>query len=241
MEHSLVASRTTARSSSDYNFTTTNTRGASGNKPRPPPRAIDLDFTQANRVKDNRTFTGGLLSNIRGLALAAHRSRCLSDPRRLEAHPTQSHAAPLGGFHSPSAACPSTGPEPCSRFPPSHAEFRAAIRHHKGSTAPGATGLTYNIVKGCPDPVMAKVHQLLSLAFSDPTPAWLQWGWLCPKPKDPKHGVTLDGLRSLMLLEVLRKLWVWILVRKSASVKPTRSANMASVKDAARTWRWWYI
>ena len=100
------------------------------------------------------------------------------------------------------------------RSPPSLEEFRATILHHKGSTAPGATGLTYNMVKGWSDPVTAKVHQLLTLAFSRPTPAWLQWGWLCPKPKDPEKGITLDGLRPLMLLEVLRKLWVWIVVRK---------------------------
>ena len=31
--------------------------------------------------------------------------------------------------------------------PPSLAEFQAAIHHHKGSTAPGASGLTYNMVK----------------------------------------------------------------------------------------------
>ena len=98
--------------------------------------------------------------------------------------------------------------------PPSLLEFQAAILHHRGSTAPGATGLTYNMVKGWPPTVTERVHGLLSQAFSGPTPAWLQWGWLCPKPKDPENGITLDGLRPLMLLEVLRKLWVWIMVRK---------------------------
>ena len=98
--------------------------------------------------------------------------------------------------------------------PPTLAEFTAAIHCHKGSTAPGASGLTYNMVKGWPPAVIAKVHELLILSFSGPTPEWLQWGWLCPKPKDPESGITLDGLRPLMLLEVLRKLWVWIHVRK---------------------------
>ena len=98
--------------------------------------------------------------------------------------------------------------------PPSLPEFQAAIRHHKGSTAPGATGLTYNMVKGWPDSVTSKAHQLLTLSFSGQIPAWLQWGWLCPKPKNPDLGITLDGLRPLMLLEVLRKIWVWIIVRK---------------------------
>ena len=98
--------------------------------------------------------------------------------------------------------------------PPSLTEFTAAIQFHKGSTAPGATGLTYNMVKGWSPPVLAKVHELLTLAFSGPTPTWLQWGWLCPKPKDPDNGITLDGLRPLMLLEVLRKIWIWIHIRK---------------------------
>ena len=98
--------------------------------------------------------------------------------------------------------------------PPTLEEFKAAVTHHKGSTAPGATGLTYNMVKGWPDVVLTRAHALLTRAFSGPTPKWLQWGWLCPKPKDPSAGVTLDGLRPLMLLEVLRKLWVWIYIRK---------------------------
>ena len=98
--------------------------------------------------------------------------------------------------------------------PPTLEEFKAAVSNHKGSTAPGATGLTYNMVKGWPDTVLSRVHELLTRAFSGPTPTWLQWGWLCPKPKDPSVGITLDGLRPLMLLEVLRKIWLWIYVRK---------------------------
>ena len=47
------------------------------------------------------------------------------------------------------------------RDPPSLAEFTAAIHSHKGSTAPGATGLTYNMVKGWSPPVIQKVHELL--------------------------------------------------------------------------------
>ena len=69
------------------------------------------------------------------------------------------------------------------------------------------------MVKGWLPSVVEKAHALLTLAFSGPTPSWLQWGWLCPKPKDPENGITLDGLRPLMLLEVLRKLWIWIHVR----------------------------
>ena len=101
------------------------------------------------------------------------------------------------------------------------------------------------MVKKWPDSVTAKVHQLLSLALSSPTPVWLRWGWLCPKPKDPEQGITLDGLRPLMLLEVLRKIWkiwVWILVRKIVILWEVHQIPTPSQhgfrKDAARTRRW---
>ena len=48
--------------------------------------------------------------------------------------------------------------------------------------------------------MILKVHELFQRYL----------GWLCPKPKDPENNITLDGLRPLMLLEVLRKLWIHI-------------------------------
>ena len=46
------------------------------------------------------------------------------------------------------------------------------------------------------------------------TPQWLQLGWLCPQPKDSSAEVILDGLRPLILLEVIRKLWVGIIITR---------------------------
>ena len=48
------------------------------------------------------------------------------------------------------------------------------------------------MVKSWPDSVVTKAYELLTLAFNG-TP---YMGWLCPKPKDPENGITLDGLRS---------------------------------------------
>ena len=97
--------------------------------------------------------------------------------------------------------------------PPTLAEFQRALHGHQGSTTPGATGLTYNMAKGWPDPVTHYVHQcLLHLWNQQQTPGWLQWSWLCPKPKNLEEEVTLDGLRPLRLLEVIRKLWTGIIV-----------------------------
>ena len=97
--------------------------------------------------------------------------------------------------------------------PPSLEEFNGIIAGHRGSTTPGATGLTYNMVKGWPAPVRVFAHRCLVELWGQPaTPPWLQWGWLRPKPKDPASEVTLDGLRPLILLEVLRKLWVGLII-----------------------------
>ena len=99
--------------------------------------------------------------------------------------------------------------------PPTLGEFNGTINGHRGSTTPGATGLTYNMVKGWPGPVRAFAHRCLVELWGQPaTPPWLQWGWLCPKPKDPAAEVTLDGLRPLILLEVIRKLWVGIIITR---------------------------
>ena len=97
--------------------------------------------------------------------------------------------------------------------PPSLGEFNGIIAGHRGSTTPGATGLTYNMVQEWPAPVRTFAHHCLVELWGQPiTPSWLEWGWLCPKPKDPEAEVTLDGLKPLILLEVLRKLWVGIII-----------------------------
>ena len=99
--------------------------------------------------------------------------------------------------------------------PPTLDEFTSAIDGHRGSTTPGATGLTYHMVKGWPSPTRGFAHHRLVELWGLPdTPLWLQWGWLCPKPKDPSAEVTLDGIRPLILFEVLRKIWVGIVIQR---------------------------
>ena len=66
---------------------------------------------------------------------------------------------------------------------------------------------------GWPDQVTQYVQQcLLHLWTQQQTPGWLQRSWICPKPKNLEEEVTLDGLRPLLLLEVIRKLWTGIIV-----------------------------
>ena len=102
--------------------------------------------------------------------------------------------------------------------PPTLEEFTATIRSIGKSTTPGATGLTYNMVKGWPTAVIEYAHHCLTLLWhADYTPDWMKWSWLCPKPKDPEVEITLDGLRPLILLEVLRKVWVGITIDRITS------------------------
>ena len=62
------------------------------------------------------------------------------------------------------------------------------------------------MVKGWPAPIRVLAHHCLVELWALPdTPLWLQWGWLCPKPKDPSAEITLDGLR---------KLWVGIVIQR---------------------------
>ena len=65
-------------------------------------------------------------------------------------------------------------------------EFKAATLHHKGSTAPGATVLTYDMVKGWSAPVLERVHGLLTLAFSGPIPPGYNEDGSVQSPKIPK-------------------------------------------------------
>ena len=99
--------------------------------------------------------------------------------------------------------------------PPTLDEFIRAIEGHRRSTTPGATGLTYHMVKGWPAPTRVFAHHCLVELWDLPdTPLWLQCGGLCPKPKDQSAEVTLDGLRPLILLEVLLKLRVGIVIQR---------------------------
>ena len=79
-------------------------------------------------------------------------------------------------------------------LPPTLEEFQATIAMHHWSASspiiwPKGGRQRYGI---CPRVSSALV-----------TPEWMKWGWLYPKSKDPEAEVTLDGLRPLILLEVI--------------------------------------
>jgi hypothetical protein len=96
---------------------------------------------------------------------------------------------------------------------PSYDEFLAAIRTCRRGSAGGISGLTYNMVKAWPDKVKELAYALLSECWANNIiPDFWRIKWLVPIPKTPEP--TLNDLRPLSLIEVLRKLWVNIFVHR---------------------------
>ena len=104
-------------------------------------------------------------------------------------------------------------------LPPSLADFQLAIKNKRSSTSPGASGLTYGMIKHWPESLVLSIYQhLVSLWESKAVPSWWRNRWLCPIPKVPDPDPSMDDLRPLMLVEVLRKLWVGLVIDKITQV-----------------------
>ena len=76
--------------------------------------------------------------------------------------------------------------------PPTLGEFNGIIASHRGSTTPGATGLTYNMVKGWPAPVRAYAHTCLValwdlVQLGHPPGFRLSPTWSCGNQLDPSR------------------------------------------------------
>jgi hypothetical protein len=98
------------------------------------------------------------------------------------------------------------------RTPPSYETFRHSVCHHAGDTAGGMQGLTFAMMKAWPEEVMKQVYDLLcSLWVERMVPMWWQYRWLIPIPKRPETP-SLQELRPIVLLEVMRKCWTGLIV-----------------------------
>jgi hypothetical protein len=92
-------------------------------------------------------------------------------------------------------------------------ELDAAIRHLKTNSAPGMSGLSYNMIKTWPQEVREAVYNdLRDLWERREFPDDWTWRWLAPIPKVPDP--SLNHLCPLSLLEALRKTWCSIFVRR---------------------------
>ena len=70
------------------------------------------------------------------------------------------------------------------------------------------------MVKEWPAELTRIVYELLVEMWTDRyIPSWWRWRWLVPLPKKPT-APTIDGLRPIMLIEILRKLWAGLIMNK---------------------------
>ena len=100
---------------------------------------------------------------------------------------------------------------------PTFEDFNACLAMKTKNTTGGISGITYNTVKQWPDnwrkityDCMAGFWRHQSLAEE-----W-KWRWLVPIPK--KGGTSLQDLRPIMLLEVLRKVWTTLIMSRITKV-----------------------
>ena len=96
--------------------------------------------------------------------------------------------------------------------PPSLDQFQLRLRSKSSKSAPGVSGLPYQILK-CQSPtVVAKLYELLVYFHSQRQhPDSWYWKYLCYIPKSSGPTV-FTNLRPLMLIESLRKLWIELII-----------------------------
>ena len=99
--------------------------------------------------------------------------------------------------------------------PPTFLEFFNALNSKKQVSAGGPSTCTYKIMRSWPPEYLRAAYQNLVLLWPHKfTPMWWKFQWLCPIPKVSAEVQTLNSLRPIMLIEVMRKIWTGISLRK---------------------------
>jgi hypothetical protein len=100
-----------------------------------------------------------------------------------------------------------------SRYCPTYDEFKRHIDRLDSNSAPGASGLSYAMIKLWPDSLLRHTYDCLCETWINKTtlPGW-STKILAPIPK--KQNPTIDDLRPLMLIEVTRKIWMGLIMDK---------------------------
>jgi hypothetical protein len=89
---------------------------------------------------------------------------------------------------------------------PTIEELRSTIAHLPKDSAPGISGMSYNMLKVLPDRVVGALYKAMADIWqSRALPAFWKWRWILPIPKE--QDPTLDDLRPLSLFETTRKVW----------------------------------
>ena len=107
--------------------------------------------------------------------------------------------------------------------PPPYSAFCRAISSAKNGSAPGVSGLSYNMIKSWPEQCKQAAYDCLVRQWQDKhiCPSW-KWRWLVPIPKKFNDIAILKDLRPLMLIETLRKLWTKLIIDRVQRVWRTR-------------------
>ena len=91
--------------------------------------------------------------------------------------------------------------------------FYHSLLHRCGTKSPGPSGLTISILQATPAPILASLHSSLATMWeARHIPSNWQARELALLPKKPTS-ITLAEMRPLMLLEVLRKLWLNLILK----------------------------
>ena len=92
--------------------------------------------------------------------------------------------------------------------PPTIEEFYKNIRCSKTNSAPGPSGLSYNMLKSMPKEMVEQIHTWLVMLWRDRTKiaSW-GWRWLHLISKTISTHIGLNDCRPIMLCEALRKIW----------------------------------
>ena len=94
-------------------------------------------------------------------------------------------------------------------------EFKNTIKCLKKNSAPGMSGLSYNMIIAWPPEMAEKMYECLASIWANKEiPDWWKWRWLVPIPKAEMDIPEVEKLRPLTLVEPIRKLWLRIILDK---------------------------
>ena len=103
--------------------------------------------------------------------------------------------------------------EELDEYTPTYAQFTSFIKNANPRSAGGYNGMSYLMMQNLPEIALSQMYKILVEAWRSRTPLE-GWGdrWLVPIPKidDP----SLKDLRPIMLVDVIRKIWVGLLMDK---------------------------
>jgi hypothetical protein len=98
--------------------------------------------------------------------------------------------------------------------PPSFDDFCTSIQRKPNKKAGGLTKTTYSMLKGWSLEYKQLVYDnIIPYWTTKQIPEWWTWTKLRLKPKDPDN-ITPDTLRPLVLVEVLRKVWIGLIIHQ---------------------------